>query len=565
MSHGTNKINRRLFLTGGLALGASVLVPPPLEKLVNVMSDGFIQKAHAEATGQLGSRNYVNLLLAGAPARYGFDHWMRTSASDPMMIVNPMVATALTSSSGQVTGTEYKTFDYKGVLVPHMFSHSVYNGKGQLRPLTDLLDNMMVIRGYGTGMDGHPTNATAQMSPLGGASSIAGLAADYSNKNFQAIQWPDRTDYGNFNSATGKAMNKLAGNKPIANLLEGFAPVGADRVKASELLKRKQSALELAQARLQRYIKSDAAGSKILADNMKNATVLMKKGVGDVDGYWAEALPRYKNLIENSMRMSGLPGLSDKAIISDTNPIWSMHVSDGNKGVRHVGDLRDVIKTRTICGNLAEGFALTEYVLKQGLATSIELLVSDVGNVSLNQGDGLRAYTLINDMHESGAVGGLTMTTTFYRGVAAAVLELADQLKTVKLFNGTDLWTETVFQISSEFSRSARTSGSGSDHGFNQMVTSVYSGMITSPLVVGNIYREGASSDYAGTQGVAAPIAHYNQVGRPTPAMAASTIAGLLRVPKNPFENVAAPLILEKQGIAVVVAPGRIVGSHEES
>lgn len=562
MSHKNKKINRRLFLTGGLTLGASVLVPAPIEKLMNVMADGFIQKARADALGLLGSRNYVNLLLAGAPLRYGFDHWMRTNSSDPTMVSNPMVATALTSSNGRVTGTEYKTFDYKGVLVPHMFSHNVYSSKGE-RPLTDLLDNMMVIRGYGTGMDGHPTNATVQMAPLGGASSIAGLAADFSNKNFQAIQWPDRGAYGNFNSATGKAMNKLNGDKPVVNLLEGFAPVAADRVKASELLKRQQSALELAQVRLQRYIKSDAPGSKILASNMGNASALLKKGVGNIDGYWSEAAARYKTLIEKSMRMSGLPGLSDTAIISDTkSSIWNMHVGEGNIGLSHIGDLRDVIGTRTMANNMAESFALTEYVLKQGLATSIELLIDSIGTVQLNtDGSGLKNYSLINDMHSSGAVGALVMTTTFYRGVAAAILELADQLRATKIYNGNDLWSETVFQITSEFSRSARTDGSGSDHGFNQMVTSVFSGIITSPLVVGNIKQENHDPSNIGTQGIAVPIDNYNQTGPPTPAMAASAVAGLLRVPKNPFENVASPLVLEKQGMAVVIIPGKIVGS----
>jgi hypothetical protein len=127
---------------------------------------------------------------------------------------------------------------------------------------------------------------------------------------------------------------------------------------------------------------------------------------------------------------------------------------------------------------------------------------------------------------------------------------------------GTDLWSETVLQITSDFGRITRADGGGSDHGFNQMITSVYSGIIKTPLVIGNIYQtynNGYGAGYAGTQGVGAPIEGYNQSGRPTPVMPASTVAALLRVSKNPFENLAAPLVKIVGNQAVAVATGKMV------
>lgn len=559
MDDQNQKFSRRSFLGGGFALGLGSLTSPPFEKLLQLMSEGLIQQAHAEATGTLGSRNYVNVLLAGAPGRYSFDHWMATNAGESM-ITNPMVATALVNSGGRAVGTQYKTFSYKNVLVPHMFSHQVFNGKGALRPLTDLLDNMLVIRGYGTKLDGHPFNVTKQLSPLGGASSISGVAADSSTKTFQAIQWPGRGSYGSFFSSTGKAMNTLGTAKPIHNLLEGFGPVSKDRPKAASLVQRNQEAMELARTRLQSYIKSDSPGAKILSQNMSHATDLMKKGINDLDGYWNEALTRYQNLILNSMRMANLPGISDMSLTPDGSAQWNIHVAEGNRALAPQGDLRSYLATRTLPGYIAEGFALAEYVLKQGLATSVELFVDSQGTLKLNEGNGDQVFSVINDMHGTGAASAVLTTTTLYRGVAAAILELADQLKATQV-DGTNLWSETVVQITSDFGRSAQTTGNGSDHGFNQMVTSVYSGIIDTPIVVGNILRGGINSDYAGTQGLAAAIDGYNQSGEPTPLMAASTVTQLLRVPKNPYQNLAAPLVEVKNGKVAPLKIGKMVNN----
>jgi hypothetical protein len=531
-NNNSSKFSRRLFLQGGIATGMTSLVPAPFEKLLNLMSGSFIREAKAGALGGVGSRNYVNLLLAGAPHRYGFDHWIRTNQSDPAMMANPMIATALVNSNGSAVGTQYQTFDYRGLLVPQMFSHSVYNGKGALRPLTNLLDNMMVIRGYGTGMDGHPFNATKQMAPLGGASSIAGLAADYSVKTFEAIQWPNRGAFGNYNSTHGKAMNKLSGSKPLNDLLQGFGPTAQGNAKASALIQRQGQLIDLGRSRLQTYIKSGLPGSSMLAQNMNNATNLIKKGINNIDGYWQEALPRYQTLILNSMRATGLSGLSDMSLVPDQSVHWNIHVADGNRALKPEGDLRNYLGTRTLPANMAEGFALTEYVLKEGLVTSVELELGSLGQITLKENGAELKQGIINDMHGTGSISGVLLTTSFYRGIAAAILELADQLKATKI-NGTDLWSETVFQITSDFGRSARTDGAGSDHGFNQMVTSVYSGIIKEPLVIGNIKQNGINNNYTGTQGLAAPIDNYNQAGSPTPLMPASTVANLLRVPKK--------------------------------
>ncbi|WP_374074010.1 hypothetical protein [Bdellovibrio bacteriovorus] len=562
MGDGSN-FTRRGFIASGAVVGAAALVPTPLERLLNVLSSGFIHQAQAEANGTAGSRNYINILIAGGPMRYAFDAWMRTNPSDTMLDFNPMVATKFVSSGGRVVGVENATFNYNGVLVPHMFSHSVFNSAGGQRPLTDLLKHMLVIRGFGTGFDGHPFNATVQQAPVGGVSSVLGLAADYSSKTFEAVEWPERGAYGNYASLRGKALNKVTGS-PLYSLLEGFGGPQGGRVKGRSLKDRNREAYDLAQARMRAYAQSDFAGSTVLAKNLSNASELMKKGTGNIDGYWGPAVARYKTVIENSMRQSGLLGISDVPMISDGGSYWGVHVADGNRRLLLSSDfdLRASIQNMVAPGALSEGLALAEYVLKEGLVTSLNLQMGDPANVLLKDAaNGVQmAHTAIKDMHETGAIPGLLITTAYYRALAAGLLELIDQLKKAKV-NGVDLWSETVVQVISEFNRSARANGSGSDHGFNQMVTSVYSGAIQNgPFVVGNIAKAGHGGGYTGTQGIGAAIEDYNQKGRPTPTMAASTVAALLRVPKNPYENLAAPLVELNGSQLRVLKTAKIVG-----
>ncbi|WP_413290527.1 hypothetical protein [Bdellovibrio sp. HCB337] len=546
-------LNRREFLVGAGSLGASAFLLNPVEMLMKSMSAGFIQQAQASATLGGDPRNYVNVMLAGAPSRYVFDQWIRTNESDPAIIANPMVATKYINSGGRAAGLEYATFNMNGVLVPHMFSHNVMSGDGSQRPLTDLLKNTLVIRGYGSGLDGHPFNAQQQQAPVGGISSLAGCAADYSKKYFEAVQWPDRGAYQSYTSIEGKALNKIAGNTPLNSLMEGFGPASA--TAARNVRERNQAAFDKASAVLKSYANSSGFGASSLNTNLDNATTLMKKGISGIDGYWSQAVARYQTVIQGSMRMSGLVGISDLALISNEGVQWKVATAGENFIVNKDFDMRNAIATMSAATFMAQGFALAEYILKEGLGTSVEIFAPDIPNVTLaKQGvGGTGVHTVINDMHETGAMASLVICTAFYRGLSAAILELSRQL-------GPAGWGNTVLQVMGDFSRSARADGSGSDHGFNQMTTSVFSGAITNgPFVVGNIRRSGLNTTtYAGTQGMGAEIDGYNQKGMPTPVMAASTVANLLNIPKNPYENIAAPLVKLENGQLKVLFPAKL-------
>lgn len=557
-------ITRRQLLRRGLLWGGAGLAVPPIEQLLDIMTLGLIKQAHAESLGIEGVRNYVNVNLTGAPMRYAFDQWLRTSHSESNLIYNPMVNTKMVASGGRVTGVEYGTFEKNGILVPHMFSQSVLTSLGAV-PLSQLLENMLVIRGYGTGFDGHTFNNNVQQGPVGGISSIAGVAADYSNKTFEAIQWPDRGAYRSFSSSKGKALNVLASDTPLKTLLQGFMAPPPERAQARSLKDRRSAEMELARARLGAYVNANANGSKILNQNMQNAITLMKKGVGNIDGYWAEAVARYSHIITHSARATNLPGISDVPMLSQENALWSIHVAQGNRGMilSKDFDARNIISQMDITA-FATQFALIEYLLKENLASSVEVLSPDFANlIAIEKGTAAaNSFLGIKDMHETGAITGLLISVAYYRGLSAAILELATQLGKTKTARGTSLWSETVVHLISDFGRSARSSGGGSDHGFNQMSSSVFSGAFGGgPYVVGNIRRTGHNGAYDGTQGIGAAIDSYNQAGMPTPTMAASTVVELLRAPANPYVNLAAPLVkLEGGRLNYAFGKGKLVG-----
>jgi Protein of unknown function (DUF1501). len=551
-------MTRRNFIGSALTIGAGAFLVDPFRALTEGIADGIIQRAHAESTGVLAARNYVNIQLGGAPLRYQFDQWLRTSATDLALAKvastgaqNMMTCNAFTWGSNGLVTPAMLTTTYNGVIVPHLWSQTVYSSSGTARPLTELLKNMLVVRGYASGLDGHQFNILAQQAPIGGVSTITGLVAEGTKTTFDSVQWPDRGGNGVYVSSKGKSQSKLTGTTPLSTLMEGFGspnPVTARTLKSTH-----KDAMELAQARLKAYSRTDNSGAKIVAQNLSNATDMMAKGVGNITSYWAPAVARYSAAIERSMRETNIKGISEKALISDESPQWTM--GTGNLTVLSKNfDARDSIAAASF-QNLAQSLAMAEYLVKEGLAASIDVRGDALLGLKILQKNmaAMAAITLGTDMHSTGANAAILFMNTYYRGLTAGILEFRDAI-------GASLWENTVVQIQGDFGRTARSAGSGSDHGYNQMITSAFSGAFTNgPVIVGNIQQAGYNAAYDGTQGIAAAIPGYNQSGMPSPSMAAATVTALLGVDHNPYQNTSAALVSLSSGTLKALMTAKIV------
>lgn len=541
-------MNRRNFLKQT----SSLLVTSPLayKMLSSILVNSLIKSSIAEAQGTQTSLNYLNILMAGAPSRFMFDQWLRTSDTEPALNYNGMTGNSFQVSGGLITGVTTNYFNYKGFKLPHLFSQSVKISSGN-KNLSELLNSMLVIRGYGTGIDGHAGNHTLQAAPLGGAPSLSGLVADNSNKIFEAIQVPNRGSYHTFNSLKGKAINILPINDPLSALFEGFSK--PNNMKSHVIKTIHQSAFEEAKLKLRKYSSENSKSSAILHGNLLNAEKLIKKGIDNLSSYWLEALPRYKRIINDAIKTQNIEGINNFTIVSDESNQWKFQSGANGLIISKNVPMNSALDSSSI-DLLAEGLAVTEYVLTEDLGQSLEIRCSDLYNLNLLIKDATQSqlFSHLNDMHETGARASVFLLNAYYRGLSAGLLELIDKLK------GGKIWEKTLIQISSEFGRSPRADLSGSDHGFNSMVTSCFSGSYTEgPYLIGNVINSDQVSYYPGAQGLGAEISGYNQKGRPTPLMAASTIAQLLNVEKNPFSNLAAPLIKNNNGILVYESYGK--------
>ncbi len=528
-----------------------------MESFLATIANDFCTRANAEALSQSTARNYINVLMPGAPMRYMFDHWLKTGASDGELQYNPMTGNSYSYSGNSISGVTMKYHTYNNMMVPHLFSQNVQLSSGSTS-ISTLLDNMLVMRGYGTGADGHTANAVKQIAPLGGVPSLTGLVADNSSKIFEAVQSPGRGSYTSFVSQKGKAVNILPINDPLKTLLVGFGKPAS--MEGRSLKERNADAFDKAKRSLASKGGASSNASKILNSSLSNAETLMKKGIGNLDAYMQEALPRYQRIVGDAVRTINIDSISTMPIVASADQIlndaggnrfnWSMQSGD----VYLFGpdyDMRNSLANAFI-NVYAEGLAMAEYVVNENLAQSVEIMAGSLVNFFVPRVESASGFKtpvaaanleLILDMHGTGSHTNVFAFNAYYRGITAGILELISKLKAKSTF------ANTLIQFQSDFGRITRTNNTGSDHGFNQMVTSAISGGFTGgPYVVGNVSRTGVNGDYAGTQGLGASIKDYNQKGRPTPMAPAATVAELLSVDHNPYANTAAPLVKIKNG-----------------
>lgn len=554
-------LHKSLLSMGGIGL-LGLQYPTVAEAYAFSVVKDIILKAQAEALAADPTRNYISVLLYGAPNRYCFDQWVRTNPEDPNVTFNEMGHTKLNFANQRLSGSEPGYFNHRGMLIPHMFSTAVNTSAGS-QPLTQLADNMAVIRGYGSGLDGHPTNAIRQMAPVSGLPSITGAVADANQKLFSAVGYPGRGTTGTFASQKSMSLNVLGNTNPLHQLMQGFGSPPANQAKARSIKQQYEDIYERASAQLKHYANSSHTGHEIVARNHQSAMQLIKRGIDDINSFWGPTVAKYKNAFEASARAININGISTAPLLN--NATFANRMMAHSSGRTAHGLIHPEYDLRLAIANMTDdfllnGFALAEYLIKNNLSSAIELWSGRMTNVPIHfAGEtSITAGHVPFDMHEWGVLSSTLVSSAYFRGVSALILELKNSLQ-----GQSNLWDETVVHVFSEFGRSGRTNGNGSDHGFNSMVSSLFSGAIKQPMIVGNALTQGYNASYTGAQAIAAPIAGYNQSGMPSPALLASTLSEVLRLPANPWRNLAEPLLLNQnqQIVYSSFGKGRLVGS----
>jgi hypothetical protein len=532
----TPPLSRRQLLNFmGIAAGAYA-ARDPVMLLMQSMVDGMLSRAIAdEISMDTKPRNYVFLGFPGAPSRWQFDNILRPTANSPF-VANRTVATAINSTPTAINyayQTPIVKIAGRDWAMPPLWSTNVGTASGQA-PLSTLMNNMLIMRGCDLRQDGHPSNYIRQVLANGGGSSLGGLVADRSSTPIPALSYMPIGYASVYASAHGTPNVNLTSGTPLIDLLTPFTGFENYGFRSKAEIK---SAVDKALDKLSDISLTNQPGAQGLFASRRSAEALLRKGVTGLKDVWASLLAKYTSIILQNLRDVTVGGLMPNPIYTfneaGTDFRWENDTAGNTPAILPAGiDARTILTSSNIT-SLAESMALTEYVLTQGLSSTVT-------------GMGFHLHSALNgayfsyqhDQHQAGVAITTLFGTAYFRAVGACLLELTNTLKATRHNSGGTLFDETVIHVAGDFNRSPRIDGSGSDHGFNGSSAMVLSGALSGMQLTGNMYADAGPvfyPSYGGTWGFAAGMGYLG--GRTmTIGNIASTICDLLRVP-SPTPN----------------------------
>lgn len=553
------KYNRRHFLKQSIATSSLGLLStqiPPVSQFLKLISDNIFNKANASNYGK--SPNYIAFHLSGAPARWCFDQFLKTQNSQNI-ISNLGVATHLIGDNNSYANAAYSTIDIDSLPLPPLWNTTVNSSIGNQRSLRELLPHLISFRGYGTGVDGHAANSSRQTNPTPGIGSTTGHVADRSNKLFRAFQFPNLDSFSGYNSVQSTGLNILSANNTsnlFNQLLSPFTqrndtlPLQFIKVKYGNEINEFYKQIRFAKS--QKF-----SGLSPLSLDFDNSIKTINEGISDLEQTWPSLYSKYEKIIIDTLRDKTTKGFSDLPIYCPNSALSNMDVNGKLVRPNTSFDLRACYNTAN-CFNLISSFALAEFVITRGYCSAMEfgkLQPTNLMGYFNGETDPIQ-FSLEFDQHNFGVIPMTYFNSMFFRAFGAGLLEFIDQLKKINVFDN------SFIHLVQEFGRTPRNDGSGSDHAFDGMITSIFTGANTlKPIVVGNISK-GESPDsfnITGTYGNRALTEVNGKLQLLTPAHVTSSLASLMKLDFNPWANVAPPLLNYSGDALISTTSGEIV------
>jgi len=565
-------------------MGSCALYPwlrRPIDVLVQALVDGVIHKAQA-ATGAPAPRNYIYIALPGGPCRWYWDMPLNPYADAPN--AHPMVGTRLGADGKPAYATILVDNNKIPTLaspadflrMPSLWGANIPTSGGGTVEMWRILANMVMIRGIDMQVDGHALNSNKQIRPLDARPSLTGLVADASSARIPAVgSVGGNSPASVYKSARGVGQVRLSSTKisdPLSVILGPFNRRGGE--VSSAYLGRRQAmegVIQAALTSLSAYASSQNPGSQELFAMRHEAQNLITIGVAEVVAGFAVLKDKYMKLVSASSRVMDpamqIPGLTDRVVPgpagSGADALGPFQSGTDGNFVRNA-DLRTAVHHSdggaypgAQIEELAGGFAIAEILLKNGYSSSVLWAQGSVDNLRF---DGASDTEYGFDPHFGGVYPDMVVMAFFYRALAACLYEFSLSL-------GPALFKETVVHISSEYSRTPEDTGHGTQHGPRTNCCSIFSGAITKPFVVGNVFeawKDGFYTKIDANWGVAAPtsIDGANQVlgiGHST-----SSVAELLRVAR-PVTNASSLVRESSGGVVPAVELAKTGGQGERS
>lgn len=566
------QMDRRSFLLDSLkGVGAGVMLASPLEIFLGNVLMGVFQRAEAASLGNESffDKKFVNLTMSGGPSRWFWDLPLRPNGNDEFHYnkeqdpKKSMLITKLSSGTGPggFVGS-YETIKVGDFYLPYLWASKIPTADGGSVPMTNLAQNMLMMRGIDMLIDSHELDRVKALVPTPGGS-LLGLVADAARTVLPAINVNDEGQRGDYyNSRAGIPFQDMNGTNPFTTAFAPFTnPPAGSRSISGAASTGIEGALDIMKKNAgdkHRYLPSTY-------QDRINARRLLLTQFNNLQGTFTTLKTKYEGLIKRSMSDTSLwlAGVEDKPIPSDKSSV-NFRLHSGDKGIRYDGDdLRSITTANSLITDLADGMAVAEYMIggdlsmstPQSFSSSLHILIgsingffdesTDLNNGSFRTGRGIGLQT---DAHGTGSYVQLIQFTRYFRAVSACLYEFVRQLKLRQVGSGT-LFDNTVISVTAEFSRDPKDGNpGGADHGFEGSCYTILSGMIPKLMVAGNITANANSNK--GTWGVAAPMQEFSgQTG--LIGNAASTVAELLEF-KTPTPNNPSYVYKDASGKAVM-------------
>jgi len=519
----SDKKHSRREILKALGAGAAVAASP-----MEIFLDGLVEGLVSKAVAAEGSSKFKYIMIQNyaAPPRWMFDLFLAPYGGE--VVPNASVGSELVATGSganrRYTGTEYRTHNVKGILAPRIWTHNVGDRNGNARPLSDLMDNMLVLQGIDALNPGHSIAAALLNRPLT-LKSLDGLLADSADLPFGALGF--NTFFQDFKSNKGHTLKRFSNNADVAKILpEAFETGDID------IHKKYKNEIDKATAKLNRSLASTNLQGENLEKTLQSTKALMKSEILKIQTDLPLLIQKYESVIEKTIDLSkNLPGFSDLPV----GALDQQYETSNNRMIFD-DDLRAGLDGMQ-ANSLAKKFALVEYVITNDLTASAALNV-DAMSYSLKRSAGGNPTRtgVSSDQHNISTLASVFFTSMFYRVTGACILGLIDGLK-AQSYNGSNLFDHTVIRHSGEFGRHPRDTpdNTGSDHSPTSNSNMILSGMIKGPIVAGQIRADGSTvRRRKGSWGAGGVLKHGVAA---TTGHVVSTLAAMLEIPSPSSNN----------------------------
>jgi len=528
----TKKLSRRKILK---AIGAGAAVAStPMEIFLDGLVNGLVAKAVASESRS--KFKYVMIQNYAAPPRWMFDMFLAPYGGQitPNASVGTELVATGSGSNRRYTGTTCKTHDVKGIKAPLVWTHQVGDSNGGARPLSDLMDNMLVLQGVDALNPAHSIAAAFINRPLT-SKSLDGVLADSADLPFGGLGF--NTFFQDFKSKSGHTLKRFANNDDVVKILpEAFETGDID------IHKKYKAEIERATEKLNRSLATTDLQGEKLQKTLRSTKELMKGEIMKIQSALPGLIQKYEKIIEKTISLSkNLPGLSDLPVgATGQNYKLSSSVTAFDS------DLRTGLNGME-ARYLAKKFALVEYVITNNLTSTAGLNVDAmVYSIKRSASANPTATGISSDQHVISTLASVFFTTMFYRVIGSCILGLVDGLKETS-HGDSNMFDYTVIRHAGEFGRHPRDTpnNTGSDHAPWSNNSMIISGMIKGPIIAGEILSDGATARHRkGSWGAGGLLKH----GVPaTTGHVVSSIAAMLEIP-SPSDNNPSLVVKNSKG-----------------